>query len=349
MLGPFHQDQQLLLHTLPNVWDVGQSLCADVVICQLVANFIPVIALRRLRVSSDNTCKHLCTLPVAKTPPHSAKSWQRGHYGRSWCPPSLVFSCWSCPSRSGRRPSSSPPWNISSGGSSDIGSACPCPLCSSERTYNCKRASFEHSSGKILCSHRKKQLRSVFLLHDRRIWRSLLEWSHFVYDDCCTLLYPEEECESAFKNHLLRLFTWDPLMWWKSTGELDWSRSAMSSQCSLTRLREEVVTVQSILLVEQWTHLGTVSIGEGGAGCSNWRCWVTGCCPPDTDKVWRRELLGCQEVKSHHLMVQLSGRVKADGLMDDRMVSQAHSADRFLASGSRLHFKSWHRREGAQM
>ena len=48
-------------------------------------------------------------------------------------------------------------------------------------------------------------------------------------------------------------------------------------------------------------------------------------------------------------MVQLSGRVKADGLMYDRMVSQAHSADRFLASGSRLHFKSWHRREGAQM
>ena len=39
-------------------------------------------------------------------------------------------------------------------------------------------------------------------------------------------------------------------MWWKSTGELDWSRSAMSSQCSLTRLREEVVTVR---LVEQHT------------------------------------------------------------------------------------------------
>ena len=39
-------------------------------------------------------------------------------------------------------------------------------------------------------------------------------------------------------------------MWWKSTGELDWSRSAMSSQCSLTRLREEVVTVQSIRLDE---------------------------------------------------------------------------------------------------
>ena len=75
-------------------------------------------------------------------------------------------------------------------------------------------------------------------------------------------------------------------MWWKSTGELDWSRSAMSSQCSFTRLKELTgFNGYSPLAILRSTYLGTVSIGEGGAGCSNCRCWVTGCCPPDTDNV----------------------------------------------------------------
>ena len=50
MLCPFYQNKQLLLHTLSYVWDVGQSLCADVVIRQLIANFIPVVALRSMGV-----------------------------------------------------------------------------------------------------------------------------------------------------------------------------------------------------------------------------------------------------------------------------------------------------------
>ena len=94
VLCPLHQDEQLLLHTLSDVWDVGQSLCADVVICQLIANFIPVVALRSIGAESDNTCQQrLYFLPAVKTPLRSAKSSQRGHCDQSWCPRGWAFSC----------------------------------------------------------------------------------------------------------------------------------------------------------------------------------------------------------------------------------------------------------------
>ena len=45
MLGPLHQDQQLLLHGLPDVGDAGQPLGVDLVFRQLCAHIIALGAL----------------------------------------------------------------------------------------------------------------------------------------------------------------------------------------------------------------------------------------------------------------------------------------------------------------
>ena len=47
------------------------------------------------------------------------------------------------------------------------------------------------------------------------------------------------------------------------------------------------------------------------------------------------------KVGPHHLMVQLSRGVEADGLMDDRMMSHPHPTDRVLTTRPRFHLKSW--------
>ena len=46
MLGPLYQDQQLLLHRLPDIRDGGQPLGADIVVCQLHTYVVSVVALQ---------------------------------------------------------------------------------------------------------------------------------------------------------------------------------------------------------------------------------------------------------------------------------------------------------------
>ena len=45
MFCPLHEDEQLLLHRLPDVGNARQSLGADIVICQLHAHVVTVASL----------------------------------------------------------------------------------------------------------------------------------------------------------------------------------------------------------------------------------------------------------------------------------------------------------------
>ena len=45
VFGPLHQDQQLLLHGLPDIRDAGQSLGVDLVFRQLCADIVALGAL----------------------------------------------------------------------------------------------------------------------------------------------------------------------------------------------------------------------------------------------------------------------------------------------------------------
>ena len=47
VLCPLDQDEQLLLHALPDVGDVGQPLGGDVVVSQLVTHLVTVVTLGR--------------------------------------------------------------------------------------------------------------------------------------------------------------------------------------------------------------------------------------------------------------------------------------------------------------
>ena len=234
MLCPFHQDEQLLLHTLSYVWDVGQSLCADVVICQLIANFIPVVALRSIvagvitlictfylpgkylcvqqSLHREATVANHCVLEArssfADPVPFILNSIFL-HSGLEALPQATVAAL--VPLILVHRAVARKPTAV-------------CMLLSNTPSKKSFAAVARSCSIVFSCS-------SVSTYGTVGWNDSTLQMVTIIH--LCILKYNWNYCQHSFL-----ILTWDPFMWWKSTGELDWSRSAMSSQCSFTKLNE---------------------------------------------------------------------------------------------------------------
>ena len=75
VLGPLDQDEELLLHALPDVRDVGQPLGGDVVVRQLVTHLVAVVTLDiTIRIQSIYDFSATLLVPLNKTLHHFVNS-----------------------------------------------------------------------------------------------------------------------------------------------------------------------------------------------------------------------------------------------------------------------------------